>query len=161
MEQLATKIAQLKKNIILVYAFNGTGKTRLSVAYKNITKKNNKGNHAGVYYNAYSEDLFVWDNDEENNGQNIRLMLQSSTLNQYHQLLDEDKLREHLTPYKPKFDFRFHFYSNAAQGIEYVQFFVKRMIQQEKMPHKKTKIPLLKFREASNKYLFGVFSYFV
>lgn len=88
-------------------------------------------------------------------------MLQSSTLNQYHQLLDEDKLREHLTPYKPKFDFRFHFYSNAAQGIEYVQFFVKRMIQQEKMPHKKTKIPLLKFREASNKYLFGVFSYFV
>lgn len=126
MEQLATKIAQLKKNIILVYAFNGTGKTRLSVAYKNITKKNNKGNHAGVYYNAYSEDLFVWDNDEENNGQNIRLMLQSSTLNQYHQLLDEDKLREHLTPYKPKFDFRFHFYSNAAQGIEYVQFFVKK-----------------------------------
>ena len=93
MEQLATKIAKLKKNIVLIYAFNGTGKTRLSVAYKNITKKNNKGNHAGVYYNAYSEDLFVWDNDEEHDGQNIRLMIQSSTLNQYHQLFDEDKLR--------------------------------------------------------------------
>ena len=126
MEQLATKIAKLKKNIVLIYAFNGTGKTRLSVAYKNITKKNNKGNHAGVYYNAYSEDLFVWDNDEEHDGQNIRLMIQSSTLNQYHQLFDEDKLREHLTPYKPKFDFRFHLYPDAAQGIEYVQFFVKK-----------------------------------
>ena len=126
MEQLATKIAKLKKNIVLIYAFNGTGKTRLSVAYKNITKKNNKGNHAGVYYNAYSEDLFVWDNDEEHDGQNIRLMIQFSTLNQYHQLFDEDKLREHLTPYKPRFDFRFHLYPDAAQGIEYVQFFVKK-----------------------------------
>ena len=126
MEQLATKIAKLKKNIVLIYAFNGTGKTRLSVAYKNITKKNNNGNHAGVYYNAYSEDLFVWNNDEEHDGQNIRLMIQSSTLNQYHQLFDEDKLREHLTPYKPKFDFRFHLYPDTAKGIEYVQFFVKK-----------------------------------
>ena len=91
MEQLATKIAQLKKNIILVYAFNGTGKTRLSVAYKNITKKNNKGNHAGVYYNAYSEERFVWDKEEDKNGHNIRLMRKSRTLKQDHQLLDEDK----------------------------------------------------------------------
>ena len=126
MESLATKITKLHKNIILVYAFNGTGKTRLSVAYKNITKKNNGGHHAGVYYNAYSEDLFVWNNDEEHGGRNMRLMIQPSTLNQYHQSFNEDKLREHLTPYKPKFDFRFQLYNDAAQGIEYVQFFVKK-----------------------------------
>ena len=56
---LANQLEKSNKNIILVFAFNGTGKTRLSVEYKNITKKND-GNHAGVYYNAYSEDLFIW-----------------------------------------------------------------------------------------------------
>jgi hypothetical protein len=92
MEQLATKLVKANKNIILVYAFNGTGKTRLSVAYKNVTKNQNKGKHSGVYYNAYSEDLFVWDNDEENDGANIRLLIHNSSLNQYHALLDEDEL---------------------------------------------------------------------
>jgi len=61
---IATKLVDLKKNINLIYAFNGTGKTRLSVAYKDVTKNNNGGSHSGVYYNAYSEDLFNWDNDE-------------------------------------------------------------------------------------------------
>src|SRR5690606_41643795 len=61
------------ENIILVYAFNATGKTRLSVAYKNFTKSENEGNHTGVYYNAFSEDLFIWENDEDNYNENIRL----------------------------------------------------------------------------------------
>jgi hypothetical protein len=41
-----------------------TGKTRISVEFKNQTKNLN---HTGVYYNAFSEDLFVWDNDIPNN----------------------------------------------------------------------------------------------
>ncbi|KAA6315536.1 hypothetical protein EZS27_034020, partial [termite gut metagenome] len=124
-ESLATQLVELNKNIILVYAFNGTGKTRLSVAYKDITKTKNGGNHSGVYYNAYSEDLFIWDNDNENDGTNIRLLIQKSSLNQYHALLDEGKLQEKLAPYKPKFDFKFNFHSDTAEGIESIQFFLK------------------------------------
>ena len=60
-----------KENIILVYAFNGTGKTRLSREYKDLTK-DKEGNHTGVYYNAFSEDLFRWNNDEENNRKDCR-----------------------------------------------------------------------------------------
>lgn len=124
MESLANELFELKKNIVLVYAFNGTGKTRLSVSYKDLTKAKNDGKHSGVYYNAYSEDLFVWDNDNENDGANIRLLIQKSTLNQYHALLDEDILREKLAPYKPKFDFQFNFHKDVAQGIESIQFFL-------------------------------------
>ena len=64
---IAQQLFENQENIILIYAFNATGKTRLSVAYKNFTKNKNEGNHIGVYYNAFSEDLFVWENDEENN----------------------------------------------------------------------------------------------
>jgi wobble nucleotide-excising tRNase len=124
-KNIASQLINLKKNIILVYAFNGTGKTRLSVAYKNETKAQNGGKHSGVYYNAYSEDLFVWDNDEENNGENMKLLVKKSNLNQYHVLLDEDKLRDKLAPYKPKFDFKFNFYGDMAEGVESVQFFLK------------------------------------
>ncbi len=125
MESLATQLFELNKNIILVYAFNGTGKTRLSVAYKELTKTRNEGNHSGVYYNAYSEDLFIWDNDNENDGSNIKLLIQKSSLNQYHELLDEGKIQEKLAPYKPKFDFKFNFHSNVAEGIRSIQFLLK------------------------------------
>lgn len=120
---LANQLAESNKNIILVFAFNGTGKTRLSVEYKNITKRNNDGNHAGVYYNAYSEDLFIWDNDPENSGSPIKLNIVPSSLNQYHSSLDEEKLREKLSTYKPKFDFEFAFFKDASQGIDSISFY--------------------------------------
>lgn len=39
MNNIAQEIKNTKENIILIYAFNATGKTRLSVAYKDITNK--------------------------------------------------------------------------------------------------------------------------
>ena len=60
--EIAQEIKNQKENVILIYAFNATGKTRLSVEYKNITKNPDDGKHTGVYYNAFSEDLFLWDN---------------------------------------------------------------------------------------------------
>lgn len=120
---LAKQLVDLRKNIILIYAFNCTGKTRLSVEYKNITKEQNDGKHAGVYYNAYSEDLFVWDNDTQNEGLPIKLNIVYSSLNQYHSSLDEDKLREKLYAYKPKFDFKFIFYKDTSKGIESISFY--------------------------------------
>jgi len=121
---IAQTINDLDKNLILIYGFNGTGKTQLSVAFKDLTKAQNEGNHAGVYYNAYSEDLFYWDNDEENNGENVCLIVQRSTLNQYHSLLDETNLRDKLSLYKPKYNFLLKFYEDYALGIESIQFFL-------------------------------------
>jgi len=54
----------------LIYAFNGTGKTRLSRILKDlIIPKNNNSDEVEasrnkyLYYNAFTEDLFYWDND--------------------------------------------------------------------------------------------------
>lgn len=125
-KSISEKITSLDKNIVLIYAFNGTGKTRLSIEYKDLTKANNGGKHAGVYYNAYSEDLFYWQNDAENIGEQIRLMVLPSTLNQYHSSLDETKLDEKLSIYKPKFDYKFNYYKDdASKGIESVSFYPK------------------------------------
>lgn len=122
-KNLAQNLIDINNNIILIFAFNGTGKTRLSVEYKNMTKEKNDGSHSGVYYNAYSEDLFVWDNDAENEGKPIKLNILPSSLNQYHSSIDEKKLREKLSAYKPKFDFKFNFNSDIALGIESINFF--------------------------------------
>jgi len=109
--------------IILIYAFNTVGKTRLSVAFKDATKEANEGRHAGVYYNAFSEDLFVWDNDDENNGENIRLVVTQSSLNQFHSSLTEDAVREKLQSYKPTFDFEFELHEDTERGIRSISFF--------------------------------------
>ena len=47
-----------KKNISLLYAFNATGKTRLST-----TLTNSMDEDKVLCYNAFVEDLFTWDND--------------------------------------------------------------------------------------------------
>ncbi len=51
------------QNFVLLYAYNGTGKTRISMAFKDAGKRNNKGNSDTLYFNAFTEDLFSWDND--------------------------------------------------------------------------------------------------
>ena len=104
LNEIANTLRDSDARITLVYAFNATGKTQLCVAYKNATKQEN-GAHSGVYYNAYSEDLFVWNNDEENDGGNIRLSVLPSSLSRFHTLLTEDNIRDKLKAYKPKFGF--------------------------------------------------------
>lgn len=58
------KQLEIKQTIIL-YAYNGTGKTRLSMAFKDIGKKGGIDAEARdtLYFNAFTEDLFHWDND--------------------------------------------------------------------------------------------------
>ncbi len=53
-------------DLILAYAYNRTGKTRLSMEFKDIGKRKNSGIADTLYFNAYTEDLFSWDNDIEN-----------------------------------------------------------------------------------------------
>ena len=98
LDEIANKLKGDPARITLMYAFNATGKTQLSVAYKNATKEED-GSHTGVYYNAYSEDLFVWDNDEENSGVDVRLTVLSSSLSKFHSSMTEDNVRDKLKAY--------------------------------------------------------------
>lgn len=68
-----------EKKYILLFAYNGTGKTRLSMAFKDASKKEevvqtydaaegevesvSKVSRDTLYFNAFTEDLFIWDND--------------------------------------------------------------------------------------------------
>lgn len=126
LKKIAKEIKDARENIFLVYAFNATGKTRLSTAYKEVARNEDNQKQTGVYYNAYSEDLFVWNNDIEHAETNIRLEVIKSSLNDLHSYIDEAKVREKLEPYNPKFDFEFHSYDdNPADGIEYITFHLK------------------------------------
>lgn len=49
--------------LILLYAYNRIGKTRLSMEFKDEGKRKNKGTADTLYFNAFTEDLFTWDND--------------------------------------------------------------------------------------------------
>ncbi|MCG8991583.1 AAA family ATPase [Laribacter hongkongensis] len=55
------------KQTVILYAYNGTGKTRLSMAFKDIGKLGGANTEARdtLYFNAFTEDLFHWDNDLE------------------------------------------------------------------------------------------------
>lgn len=52
-----------KKKVVLLYAFNATGKTRLS---REIESKKDEYDEIGesLCFNAFSEDTFVWNNEE-------------------------------------------------------------------------------------------------
>lgn len=143
---IANTIKDSTENIILIYAFNGTGKTQLSVKYKDITKRND-GSHVGLYYNAFSEDLFVWDNDEEHKNQNVRLKIINSSLNDYHSYLLETEIdgdreiypiERWLKDYYPKYSFRINrYYLDEAKsiideekGIESFSFYSKDDVEQ-------------------------------
>lgn len=127
-KQIAQEIKDANESIFLIYAFNGTGKTQLSVAYKDITKKEDD-THTGVYYNAFSEDLFVWDNDEENDNANIKLMVLPSSLNEHHTFLltteKDDETGELIYPiqkklrlYNPHYTFKVNrFYIDETKDI--------------------------------------------
>ena len=73
MGQSLTEIAQVlcnaDKKVQLIYAFNGVGKTRLSRAFKELISPKDQDDELEeykikvLYYNAFTEDLFYWDND--------------------------------------------------------------------------------------------------
>lgn len=69
-ENLAKVAQRLRSDVhdhhcVLIYAYNRTGKTRLSMEFKNQGKQKGGGVADTLYFNAYTEDLFVWHNDLE------------------------------------------------------------------------------------------------
>lgn len=71
LSEIAQQIKDSNKKITLLYAFNATGKTRLSMEFKNLVNelKDDEVIKHVVYYNAFTEDLFSWDNDLENDNE--------------------------------------------------------------------------------------------
>lgn len=69
LKEIAEILKASNKKVQLIYAFNGIGKTRLSREFKNLVAPKNPeteedgGKVKVMYYNAFTEDLFYWDND--------------------------------------------------------------------------------------------------
>ena len=74
--EIAEQLKNANKKVQLIYAFNGTGKTRLSREFKQLIAPKVNGGEGEeevdapelsrnkiLYYNAFTEDLFYWDND--------------------------------------------------------------------------------------------------
>ncbi|SHL09885.1 AAA domain-containing protein [Chitinophaga jiangningensis] len=79
------------KDLILLFAHNGTGKTRLSMEYRQAGKEfDSEGKTTSrdtLYFNAFTEDLFSWNNDLENDTNRfLKLNADSAFFNGLHEL---------------------------------------------------------------------------
>lgn len=89
LKEIAEDLQKSNKKVQLIYAFNGTGKTRLSREFKQVIAPKIIGDDDSeeqielartkiLYYNAFTEDLFYWDNDLESDLE-PKLKIQSNT----------------------------------------------------------------------------------
>jgi hypothetical protein len=89
--EIAQQLKDANKKVQLIYAFNGSGKTRLSREFKRLIAPSTDGNEGDdeaeqpwlsrnkiLYYNAFTEDLFYWDNDLAGDAE-PRLKIQPNT----------------------------------------------------------------------------------
>lgn len=81
-DTLGTADSTDTKNYYLLFAYNGTGKTRLSGEFKDLWKRKIRGSEEitrdTLYYNAFTEDLFTWHNDLEVDTNRILLFNKNS-----------------------------------------------------------------------------------
>lgn len=104
LNDLAGRLRQQDKKCQLIFAHNGTGKTRLSMAFKDLGKQDNSRDT--LYFNAFTEDLFFWDNDLDNDTDRVLV------LNDYSHFFDGIEKLEMETRIRPfvqkyvDFDFR-------------------------------------------------------
>ncbi len=98
------------RKFTLLYAYNGVGKTRLSTAFKDLGKqRNDEGEVTArdtLYFNAFTEDLFSWDNDLDNDSERVlRLNTDSRFFAGLEELEMDNRIRPLLDRYAD-FDFR-------------------------------------------------------
>jgi len=103
--------------LILLYAYNRTGKTRLSMEFRDAGKRKNKGKADTLYFNAFTEDLFSWDNDIENDtARGLKINQASRFFDGFKNEPLEPTIDEYLQRYAD-FDFDFTF-QEVQQGKE-------------------------------------------
>jgi len=98
------------KNFVLLYAYNSTGKTRLSGAFKDLGKVVSADGETiqrdTLYFNAFTEDLFNWENDLVGDRHRIlKLNVNSKFLKGLETMEMDNRVRPLLDRYAD-FDFR-------------------------------------------------------
>lgn len=119
LDEIAKQLRDSGKKVSLIYAFNGSGKTRLSNEFKKLIASKSKDDYEKtltrrkiLYFNALTEDLFYWDNDLLNdNDPKHKLKIQSNSFIRWliTEQGDEDKVISKFHHYcdkklMPKFD---------------------------------------------------------
>ncbi|WP_218511647.1 AAA family ATPase [Variovorax sp. dw_308] len=88
---IAQQLKDAGKKVQLIYAFNGSGKTRLSREFKELISPKAEGGEAQaselaekkvLYYSAFTEDLFYWDNDLKQDTEH-RLIIQPNSFTRW------------------------------------------------------------------------------
>jgi len=89
LRDIAKQLKDTNKKVQLIYAFNGSGKTRLSREFKELISPKINGDEDAeneqskvLYYNAFTEDLFYWDNDLVGDSER-RLIIQPNAYTQW------------------------------------------------------------------------------
>ncbi|MFY8134293.1 MAG: AAA family ATPase [Aquimonas sp.] len=95
--------------LVLLYAYNRTGKTRLSMAFKDEGKRKTRKNPQGVadtlYFNAFTEDLFTWENDLDGDvPRHLQINSDSILFNGLRELALDQPIASYLSRYA-EFDF--------------------------------------------------------
>lgn len=96
------------KQYTLLFAYNGTGKTRLSMCFAGIGRQADPDGDT-LYFNAFTEDLFGWDNDLQHGTRRVlRLNTSSRFFDGLEELEMESRIREQLHRYA-SFNFRINY----------------------------------------------------
>jgi hypothetical protein len=116
------------KKFFLLYAYNGTGKTRLSTAFKNLGKTVDADGESDtrdtLYFNAFTEDLFSWDNDLENDSERkLKLNTNSSFFAGLETMEMDTRIRTLLDRYA---DFEFRIDTTTWEVVFTREFRVKK-----------------------------------
>ena len=140
LDELAKYLREdLNKKYVFLFAYNGTGKTRLSMAFKELGKKNvykdedNDGEETTrdtLYFNAFTEDLFYWDNDLEGDEKRVlRMNTDSHFFDGLQELEMENRIRPLLARYAD-IDFLINYATSE------VTFFREKDTDEEQIPIK-------------------------
>lgn len=119
------------QNFVLLYAFNGIGKTRLSMEFKNKRNKDREPNT--LYFNSHTEDLFTWQEDPDDpNAFTLRI----DTGSRFFDIIQQNTAFEVLIK---NYFYRYH---TAQFKIDYenktIQFSREELIQRGNEPHLET-----------------------
>lgn len=129
LDELAKHLREgLEKKYVLLFGFNGTGKTRLSMAFKELGKEtieDDEGNEETtrdtLYFNAFTEDLFHWDNDLEGDERRVlRMNTDSRFFDGLQELEMENRIRPLLRRYAD-IDFYINYDQGAVNFVREVQ----------------------------------------
>jgi hypothetical protein len=110
-ERLRDDFGSGVQDIVLIFAYNRVGKTRLSMAFKDECKRKNSGNPETLYFNAFTEDLFTWDNDLDNDTERY---LKINTDSKFFAGLEELEMDNRIRPLIERYtDFQFQIDTDA------------------------------------------------